>query len=143
MKICFRILLLSMFLLLSIALFAQTKGKTAKAKPKPLVTFIELGADSCIPCKMMRPVMEAVLKEYGDSISVVFYDVYKQREMGMRYNVRVMPTQVFLDKDGKEFFRHEGFYPKEEIIRLVDKKLGIKRKDNQPNKAEKQTNKKN
>lgn len=130
MKICFRILLLSMFLVLNFALFAQTKGRTEKTKPNPLLTFIELGSDSCIPCKMMRPVMEAVQKEYGDTISVVFYDVYKQREMGMRYNVRVMPTQVFLDKDGKEFHRHEGFYPKEEIIRLVDKKLGEKRKPN-------------
>lgn len=142
MRYFLRIMLLFIVLFVNITLSAQTKGRTDKAKPRPLVTFIELGSDSCIPCKMMRPVMEAVQKEYGDSILVVFYDIYKQREMGMRYNVRVMPTQVFLDNNGKEFHRHEGFYPKEEIIRLVDKKLGIKRKDNQQNKAEKQTNNK-
>jgi thioredoxin 1 len=36
-----------------------------------------------------------------------------------------MPTQVFLDKDGKEFFRHEGFYPKADIEKMLAEKVGI------------------
>ncbi len=113
----------------------------AKHKVKPLVTFVELGSVNCIPCKMMKPVMAEVEKEYGDKISVVFYDVNKERQKATDYKIRVIPTQVFLDKNGKEFHRHEGFYPKDDIIRLVDKKLGIKRQDNQQNKAENQTDK--
>jgi thioredoxin 1 len=117
-------------LMLTMCLNAKTpENPKEKSKPRPLVTFVELGADSCIPCKMMRPVMETIQKEYGDSISVIFYDITKQREMAMRFNVRVMPTQVFLDKDGMEFHRHEGFYPADQIMKVVDKKLGIVRKN--------------
>jgi thioredoxin 1 len=105
---------------------AQTSIKK-KNKPKPLVTFVELGSVSCTPCKMMKPVMAEIEKAYGDTISVVFHDVSKDRQKASDYKIRVIPTQVFLDKKGKEFYRHEGFFPKEEIIKLVDKQLGIKR----------------
>jgi thioredoxin 1 len=134
-----KLLLIILISLLLGSIFAQKASGTpkAKSKPKPLVTFLELGADTCIPCKMMKPVMQEISAEYGDKISVIFYDIKKQRAMADTYKVRVMPTQVFLDKKGKEFYRHEGFFPKEEIIKLVDKKLGIKRTSASKTKAEK------
>jgi thioredoxin 1 len=110
--------------LLVTSCFADTKSVK---KAKPLVTFVELGSVSCIPCKLMKPVMAEIEKTYGDSISVVFHDVNKDRQKASDYKIRVIPTQVFLDKKGKEFYRHEGFFPKEEIIKLVDKQLGITR----------------
>lgn len=91
----------------------------------PMVTFIELGAESCIPCKMMQPIMREITSEYKGLVKVVFYDLYKDRQAGQKYGVRVMPTQVFLDKDGREFFRHEGFYPKEELERMLAEKGGV------------------
>ncbi len=33
----------------------------------------------------------------------------------------MIPTQVFLDKDGKEFFRHEGYFPEADIHKLFEK----------------------
>jgi thioredoxin 1 len=90
----------------------------------PLVTFVELGSVKCIPCRQMQPVMKAIEEKYGSQVKVVFYDVWKpeQREYGTKYGVRVIPTQVFLDKEGKEFFRHEGFYPESEIDKLLQKR---------------------
>lgn len=124
--------MLVLALLLCTLLIAGTKDQDTakgKAKPKPLVTFIELGSDSCIPCKMMKPVMAAVEKEYGDKIEVVFHDINKNRQKSAEYKIRVIPTQVFLDAQGKEFYRHEGFFPQEELMKIVDKQLGIKRKE--------------
>jgi thioredoxin 1 len=95
----------------------------------PLVTFIELGAATCIPCKMMQPVMKEIAAEYQGLVKVVFYDLYKEREAGQKYGVRVMPTQVFLDHDGKEFFRHEGFYPQAEIEKMLAEKAGVTKPD--------------
>jgi thioredoxin 1 len=71
----------------------------------------------------MQPVMSSVEKKYGDQLSVVFHDVWKsdQRQYAEKYEIRVIPTQVFLDKDGKEFFRHEGFFPETEIDKLLQK----------------------
>lgn len=117
-------------MLLCTLLIAGTKDKDtskSKAKPKPLVTFVELGSLNCIPCKMMKPVMEAVQKEYGDKIEVIFYDVNKNRQKSTEYKIRVIPTQVFLDAKGEEFYRHEGFFPQEELMKIVDKQMGIKR----------------
>ena len=98
--------------------------------PKPQVTFVELGSVNCIPCKMMQPVMKDIETIYGNKVEVVFYDVWKQehKAMASKYKIKAIPTQVFLDKDGKEFFRHEGFYPKDEMVKMLDKHLGISRK---------------
>lgn len=109
---------------------ATTPSTPEKApeQPKevvPQVTFIELGAATCIPCKMMQPIMKEITTEYQGLVKVIFYDITKDRQAGQKYGVRVMPTQVFLDKDGREFFRHEGFYPKEEIARMLAEKGGV------------------
>lgn len=125
-----RYIILAVILLCTLMVSAQKAPTKPKAKPKPLVTFVELGSVNCVPCKMMQPVMKEVEKIYGDKVEVIFYDVWqaKHKAMGDKYKVRVIPTQVFLDKDGKEFSRHEGFYSKDDIVTLIDKQLGITRK---------------
>ncbi len=106
---------------------ASAKEPDRPKEVKPIVTFIELGAESCIPCKMMQPILKEVQTEYQGLVDVVFYDLYKNREAGPKYKVRVMPTQVFLDAEGREFFRHEGFYPKAEIETMLADKAGVKK----------------
>ena len=126
-------LVMALGLLMSSNAWAQAKAdkpKLEKAKietpkdDKPLVTFVELGSVKCIPCRQMQPVMKAIEDKYGKQVNVVFYDVWKseQRKYAQDYGIRVIPTQVFLDKDGKEFFRHEGFYPEAEIDKLLQKR---------------------
>jgi thioredoxin 1 len=101
----------------------STEGKTAA----PLVTFVEIGSINCIPCKAMQPIMKAVEEEYKGQVKIVFHDVWtaKGKADARIYNIRVIPTQVFLDKNGKEYFRHEGYFPKEEVVRVV-KMQGVK-----------------
>lgn len=95
--------------------------KEAAGKSKILVTFVELGSVRCIPCKMMQPVMAEIEKEYGSQVKVVFHDVWTQagRPFAAKYRIQAIPTQVFLDQEGKEFFRHMGFFPKEEIVKVL------------------------
>jgi thioredoxin 1 len=87
------------------------------------VTFVELGSVNCIPCKAMQPVMKEIEEEYGDQVKVVFHDVWTDegKAYGEQYKIRAIPTQVFLDKNGKEYFRHMGFFPKEEIVKVLGK----------------------
>lgn len=87
------------------------------------VTFIELGSVGCIPCDKMQPIMKEIEEEYKGQVKVIFYDVktvfgepYKKK-----YNIRAIPTQVFLDKEGNEYFRHLGFFAKDEIIKVLQK----------------------
>jgi len=88
------------------------------------VTFVELGSVNCIPCKMMRPVMDKIEQQYKGQVKVVFHDVWtpEGRTSGIKYAIRVIPTQVFLDKDGKEYYRHEGFFAFEEIDKILKQK---------------------
>jgi thioredoxin 1 len=106
---------------------AKTESKDTVQTKNTLVTFVELGSVKCIPCRQMQPVMKAIEQKYGDQVKVVFHDVWKsdQYEYAEKYGIKLIPTQVFLDKNGKEFFRHEGFYPEAEIDKLLQKR-GLK-----------------
>lgn len=88
------------------------------------VTFVELGSVRCIPCKKMVPIMEAIEKEYAGQVKVVFHDVWtpEGKPFAAKYRIQVIPTQVFLDKEGNEFFRHVGFFPKEELVKILKQK---------------------
>jgi len=116
-------------LIFVIALISIDYTFAQKNEAKPKVTFIELGSVNCIPCRMMQPVMKNIEKKYGDQIKVIFYDVWtqEQRKYADIYKIRVIPTQVFLDANGKEFHRHEGFYPEAEIDKILESK-GLKPK---------------
>jgi thioredoxin 1 len=119
-------------LFLTIGLFwgcerGKAEGPKSAGESKAQVTFVELGSVNCIPCKAMQPVMKAVEEEYGDQVKVVFYDVWKDAEPGRKYGIRLIPTQVFLDDRGVEFHRHEGFYAKEEIDKILATK-GVRKK---------------
>ena len=120
MKNVFIILMLFSLLIVN----AQEKEKS---EIKPKITFVELGSVNCIPCKQMQPVMKAVEKNYGEQVKVIFYDVWtpEQKKFASQYKIKLIPTQVFLDENGKEFFRHEGFYPEKEIEKLLLSK-GVK-----------------
>jgi thioredoxin 1 len=90
------------------------------AKPR----LVDLGADKCIPCRMMVPILAELTQEYAGQLEVEFIDVWKKREEAPRYGIRLIPTQIFYGADGKELFRHEGFFAKKDILAKW-KELGI------------------
>jgi thioredoxin 1 len=85
------------------------------------VTFIELGSVNCIPCKKMQPVIKTIEEKYPEQVKVIFYDVWTKegQPYAKQYKIRVIPTQVFQDSKGNEFFRHEGFFPLSEIEKIL------------------------
>lgn len=89
-----------------------------------LPRLLDLGAGKCIPCKMMTPILEEVKKEYEGKLQVDFIDVWQNPDEKKKYNIRLIPTQIFYDASGKELFRHEGFYSKEDILAKW-KELGV------------------
>lgn len=91
---------------------------------KGMVTMIDLGAKSCIPCKMMAPIMEKLEKEYRGKAAIVFIDVWENKEQARRFGIRAIPTQVFFDEEGKEIYRHVGFMAEKDIVAQL-KKMGV------------------
>jgi thioredoxin 1 len=125
------IFLLFLVLLASTALFPVNVA-TLWAEPatppvlpvKGLVTMVDLGAKSCIPCKMMAPILEKLEKDYKGKAAIVFVDISKDITPAERFGISVIPTQIFFDKQGKEVLRHTGFMSEEAIVTQL-KKMGV------------------
>ncbi len=102
----------------------EADPKISDHRSVPKVTFVEIGSVNCVPCRMMQPVIRSVEEQFGSQIRVVFHDVWtpEGRVNARKYGARVIPTQVFLDSEGREYFRHEGFFPKEEVVRVLNMK---------------------
>jgi thioredoxin 1 len=119
-------------LLVNLALIAAVPALARKApKPAPpaapavLPRLVDLGAGKCIPCKRMAPILEALKIDYAGAVNVQFIDVWKDPKAGKPYGIRLIPTQVFFDRNGRERFRHEGFFGREDIEQIFRDSLGV------------------
>lgn len=102
------------------------KRHTPPESPVPgKVTLVDLGARTCIPCKMMVPILEELEKEYTDRAAILFIDILENPEAGRKYGIQLIPTLIFYDAGGKEVFRHEGFMDKAAIVARLAK-LGVR-----------------
>jgi thioredoxin 1 len=92
----------------------QAGSSTASAKALP--SLVDLGANKCIPCRMMAPILEKLREDYAQKMNVTVIDVFQNPAAGKQYDVTIIPTQIFFDSSGKELYRHEGFFSREEIL---------------------------
>lgn len=88
------------------------------------VTMVDIGGDGCLPCKMMLPIMRELEEKYRGKAAIVSIDVGMNRERIKLYNARVIPTQIFYDREGREISRHEGYLDKKSIIEMLEK-MGV------------------
>ncbi len=86
------------------------------AQPVGIPRLVDLGADKCIPCKAMAPILVELRAEFAGRLQVDFIDVWKDPSAGDPYRIYAIPTQIFFDRDGKELTRHEGFISKADIL---------------------------
>ena len=95
---------------------SMSKQNEEAEKSNGLPRLVDLGAGKCIPCKMMAPILEELKEENAGRLKVEFIDVWENPEAGSEYGIKLIPTQIFYDASGKEPFRHEGFFSKEDIL---------------------------
>lgn len=95
---------------------ADSTGTTVAATETVLPRLLDLGADKCVPCKMMAPILDELKVEYTEVFAVEFIDVWKNPGMAESYKVKVIPTQIFFSAEGEELYRHEGFFGREDIL---------------------------
>jgi thioredoxin 1 len=74
---------------------------------------------------MMAPIIEELTKEYSGRLNVVFVNADKEQALTERYGVDLIPVQIFYDAQGKEIFRHVGFFPKDQIQAKLSQ-MGVK-----------------
>lgn len=95
---------------LILLLFAATSA--AESLPK----LVDVGADKCIPCIKMAPILDKLKEDFVGRMDVNFVDAWKNRQEAAKYGVRMIPTQIFYAPDGSELYRHTGFYGREGIL---------------------------
>lgn len=80
-------------------------------------TFLEFGSTGCSACRQMQAVMETVRSEYPEKVNVVFINTADAGNMDIAdyYGIVTIPTQVLLDRSGKEYYRHSGYISAEEL----------------------------
>jgi thioredoxin 1 len=88
-------------------------------------TVIDLGARTCIPCKKMAPILEALSVEYRGKANILFIDVHEDQAAAQKNRVQMIPTQIFFNPQGKEVKRHTGFMDKADIVKEL-KAAGLK-----------------
>ena len=103
---------------------AEELIQASGANETNLPRFLELGADQCVPCKMMQPILEELRREYSGQLQVDFIDVWKDPKQSQQYAISSIPTQIIFDAQGKEVFRHIGFFPKDQILKKFEE-LGM------------------
>ena len=111
-----------------VATVSSSPAATTESKPQNLESnktaettanlprLVDLGATKCIPCKLMAPILEGLKKEYKGRLEVVFIDVWENPQEAKKSGIKIIPTQIFYDASGKELYRHEGFFSKEDIL---------------------------
>lgn len=100
----------------------EEEFKSGLVGGKPLL--VDFGANSCPPCRQLRPILKDVRNEYSGKAEVLVIDVYKHQALAMEYKIMVIPTLVFFDSKGKEAFRHMGVMDKEKIVAKL-KEIGM------------------
>ena len=112
---------------------AWTKQQAESAKDNPLdkaratgkVTLAVFSAASCCGPDKMLPVIGTVRGKYSDKINIVYIEPRNEQILSARYGIRSIPTQIFFDAKGKEFFRHSGFLQESDIFAKLND-VGIK-----------------
>jgi thioredoxin 1 len=102
-----------------VKVIAKQAQPTETDNPKisqALPLLLDIGANKCIPCKMMAPILEELKKDYAGTFNVEFIDVWENPDEAKKYGIKIIPTQIFFDCEGKELFRHEGYFSKADIL---------------------------
>ncbi len=105
--------LISVFLVSLLAIIPVWAGETTKLS---LPVLMEFGMGRCIPCRQMKPILESLAREYVGQLTVQVVEIDSEPGLTRRYRVMLIPTQVFLDANGREVYRHLGFYPKDDLV---------------------------
>jgi len=88
-------------------------------------TIAEFGSSKCIPCKMMKPVLENLAIIFEGELNVVIIEVYEQMSLARGYKIMSIPTQIIFDENGQEITRHIGYWSMEEILAELEQ-VGVK-----------------
>ena len=85
---------------------------------------VDFWADWCGPCKMIAPILDEISDEYEGRLKVAKLNIDDNPNTPPTFGIRGIPTQIFFDENGKEIYRHTGFFDEDSIIAQLTK-MGV------------------
>ena len=102
-----------MALLLTLGILAADQPQLM-ASGRPAV--YEFGAGFCYSCKEMEKVMAELKTSLDDKVEFRMVYLDKEKPLFQQYQIMLIPTQVFLNAEGKEVDRHVDALTKEQVL---------------------------
>lgn len=99
----------------------DTAGVDALARA-PGVTLLDFGAEHCMPCRALTPVLAALAEEYRGRVRIAAVDCDREPALAERFLVRSMPTLVVW-RDGREVGRIVGLRKRAFVAGVLDRAL--------------------
>ena len=98
------------------ALYLDSAFNYQKNKEKFVYTFLEFGSEGCVACRKMEAVMQE-MKELRPDVNVVFLNILDEENQNLMkyFGIATIPSQVLLDKTGRQFYIHNGYISSEEL----------------------------
>ena len=93
----------------------QGRASTPEVTAKPQLIFFS--RDNCLPCEIMAPWVTEIATMYQGRLEVEDANLDREamQPLGLKWRIRSVPTQLYLDEEGAEVFRHEGLATREEM----------------------------
>lgn len=86
------------------------------------IAVIDFWATWCGPCLAIAPIIESLADDYAGKALVGKLDVDENQEAAMKYNVRSIPTILFI-KNGEVKDRQVGVTTKEKLQQKIESLL--------------------
>lgn len=111
----------TLLMLVGSTAFAAERINLQALMAKRVPVLLEFGRGWCKPCKYMKPILDDMERAYAGSAIVKTVDMDANADLVRSFGIRVMPTQIFLMSDGREFMRNEGTLEREQIMQVFSK----------------------
>lgn len=123
------VIALAILILPVVTYFALEKNSANQAAFEVLAqadrpTAIKFFSSMCLDCKKLDVVTKEVMPKYADRVNYQAYNV-QNNEKGVdvlikKYGVTLVPTMIFVKKDGSVYKKTEGYLEKQQLEQILN-----------------------